>query len=237
MSKKPFDTVKGAVDFFKGVWPSGNGVHFHDHAGCHVAVSEDWITAASNDSPTVFVCSREQFDKENKTMSSIKKFAVDTRTLTKAQFKALKAAAKASGADVECWLWSDREEYPILVRADLDGDADMAKGHQEQYGPLVTYSQALHVLADEVAGEPVLTPKTPAQEAGFEVGDLGVVVEESMFSLGSIVKLDRDDVGMIPLWELIEGGFIDVKCSTSGGEGAHEYVYNIRKLNNVTVKP
>ena len=60
MSKKPFYTVKGMVDFFKGLWPDGNGVHLYQ--GHYIAVSNDYITAYSNDSPTVFACSREQFD-------------------------------------------------------------------------------------------------------------------------------------------------------------------------------
>ena len=168
MSKKPFDTVKGAVDFFKGAWPSGNGVHFYEHGGVYIAVSEDYITVFSNDSPTVFACSRQQFDKENEDMS-IKKFAVDTRTITKAQFKALKAAAKAAGGDVEYWRWNDRDGFPIMVRENIGGITDMRSSPEDDCGPLVTYSQALRMLAAEVAVESAQTECERLTEAAIHV--------------------------------------------------------------------
>ena len=233
MSKKPFDTVKGAVDFFKGVWPGGNGVHFYHHGGVYIAVSEDNITAFSNDSPTVFACSREQFDKENKENKdmSIKKFEVDTRTLNKSQFKALKAAAKVAGVDVEYWRWDDRDEFPIMAR-DIGRFSNMRSSHEEDCGPLVTYSQALRMLADEPVPQPATT-KTPAQEAGFEVGDCGVVVMELMFSLGSIVQLVEDDGTHTPYWKLIDGEaayFADAERSPT-------FLDRIRKPIDLAKKP
>ena len=186
---------------------------------------------------------------------SIKKFAVDTRTINKAQFKAIKAAAKAAGVDVECWRWGGRETYPIMVRENSYGDSYMAIDYLGEYGPLVTYPEALHILSgcgvsagdvdsrhNNLGGlmggesEPVLTPKTLAQEAGFEVGDLGVVVEEDNFALGSIIRLVHDDKSSIALWELVEGKILIPYRPTDDERKVYERLSCIRKLNNVTTK-
>ena len=233
MSKKPFDTVKGAVDFFKGVWPGGNGVHFYHHGGFYIAVSEDYIAASSNDSHTVFVCSREQFDKENKENKdmSIKKFAVDTRTLNKSQLKALKAAAKAAGNIVEFWRWDVRGDR-LIMWWQSSMDDSVSDSFDVSPPSLVTYSQALRMLADDAVSEPATT-KTPAQESGFEVGDLGVVVEEDMFSLGSIVQLVEDDGTHCPYWTLIDGE----ASPLADEERSPTYLDRIRKPIDLAKKP
>ena len=74
--------------------------------------------------------------------------------------------------------------------------------------------------------------KTPAQEAGFEVGDRGRVYNTHMgnFSQGALVELEYDDQTSAPLWKLIEG-----ECGYNRSEGcapgAYALVSCVEKVN------
>jgi len=57
--------------------------------------------------------------------------------------------------------------------------------------------------------------QTPAQRAGFRVGDRAVVTDQNTFQLGSVIRLERDDGDHCPLWALESGKII--RCETLPG--------------------
>ena len=156
-------------------------------------------------------------------------FSVDTRTITKGQFKALKAAAKAAGLDVTYWQWRDRKVFPIMTTQASDSTPGMCLDDEvTSSNEAVNYAEALRRLAESEYTEKASSLPTPAQEAGFEIGDLAVVVEEgSNFGLGSIVRLELDDGSRLPEWKLIDGD-----CVFSDGI-SYAGFDRVRKLTNV----
>ena len=155
-------------------------------------------------------------------------FSVDTRTISKKQFKALKAAAKAAGLDVTYWRWSDRGLLPIMSTQSFSGKPVMRMDWGAGELVHVNYAEALRRLAESGCAEKPRAPMTPAQEAGFEVGDNAVVIEEDVaFGLGSIVRLEVDDDSEVPEWKLIDGD-----CGSSDGI-AYADLRSVRKLTNV----
>ena len=163
-------------------------------------------------------------------------FKIDTRDLSKKQFKALRAAAKAAGMDVTRCRWSDQAGYPIMITARMgEPGLDLLMCMVRVGHPCedVTYPEAMRRLADaaESPAHPS-APMTPAQEAGFEVGDKAVVIEEGGgFVVGSIVRLHKDDDSDIPEWGLIDGRHRNGACHA----GATGYVHlsRVRKLTNI----
>ena len=157
-------------------------------------------------------------------------FSVDTRTINKAQSKALKAAAKAAGMDVTYWRWRDRKVFPIMTTQASDSTPGMCLDDEiTSSNEAVTYAEAMRRLSADAA-EPAQpsAPMTPAQEAGFEVGDLAVVVKEgSNFGHGSIARLEVDDGSGLPRWGLIDGD-----CAFSWGF-TYANPSRFRKLTNV----
>lgn len=162
-------------------------------------------------------------------------FSIDARTLTKKQFKALKAVAKAAGLCVRYWRWSDREEFPIMSTQTTPSGNPAMRAEWAGGGLVhVPYPEAMRRLsayaAEAAEAAQPNAPLTPAQEAGFEVEDLAVVVKKgSSFEIGSIVRLERDDGSELPRWELIDGG-----CSFPSGI-AYANLSRLRKLTNVKV--
>ena len=50
---------------------------------------------------------------------------------------------------------------------------------------------------------------TPSEEKGYKVGDLFEVIEEDEYSLGSIVKLVKDDGTRCPKFDLVKGSVLN----------------------------
>ena len=87
---------------------------------------------------------------------------------------------------------------------------------------------------EEVAPNPAPLPQTFAQQAGFEVGDLGVVTEETMFKVGSIIRLIEDDATEVPYWVLVEGDLAEDCCRNYDKIALN--LGRVKKLHNVTLK-
>ena len=74
---------------------------------------------------------------------------------------------------------------------------------------------------------------TPAEEAGWKVGDRGVVRyvdpdDYDPFSEGTIVELYKDDGTSLPLFRTIEGHCEYHNCDEKSG--AYEFVHNVVRM-------
>lgn len=76
--------------------------------------------------------------------------------------------------------------------------------------------------------------KTPAQQAGWKVGDRGVVNEDSFdnaFSKGSLVQLYRDNGSRLPLFKLIKGS--SSYDHADGQPGAFLFLYKVDRVEKL----
>jgi len=76
--------------------------------------------------------------------------------------------------------------------------------------------------------------QTPAQQAGFEVGDRAVVTDQNTFQLGSVIRLERDDGDHCPLWALESGKII--RCERFPGK-AFCRLDRVQKLSTTDYTP
>jgi len=71
-------------------------------------------------------------------------------------------------------------------------------------------------------------PLTPAQQAGWNVGDVGVVEKSSTIKGGSLVELYEDDGSDVPLWKVIKGHSHYNKAG--GSMGAYLWLDRVTKI-------
>lgn len=72
---------------------------------------------------------------------------------------------------------------------------------------------------------------TPCQELGYKVGDKFIALEDSLFTVGSIVTLHRDDGSTVPLFAGEGSGFSNA-IDAEGNEqpGAYEYLDCVKPI-------
>lgn len=74
---------------------------------------------------------------------------------------------------------------------------------------------------------------TPAEEAGFKIGNVAVVTVDDpggTFSLGSVIQLEEDDNTTCPLWALLYGS-TSIECELPGDRvGAYCYLFRVEKV-------
>ena len=123
------------------------------------------------------------------------------------------------------------------------GDCDECREHDfigwEPFGDVVgtTGKIGRYLTVEQIVGttKPV---KTPAEQAGWKVNDLGKVCSEheQAFSYGAIVALDADDGTEAPLFRLVSG-HCALNIPSGGIPGAFVDLSEVQRIENDESEP